>query len=176
MVNQMSSTLITERVCRVLIIEDDPDDVFLFKRALERVQRNLQLGNVQLGNVQTGNVQLAIECEHVSNGLESLLRIARADLLDNLPDVLVLDLNMPRLDGIKFLRSLRTSLTLNDLPVFVLTTSGEAAIHSEAMRAGADKVFIKPNNTDTLAEIALEIITKSKCGLIPRTAGASSGT
>jgi two-component system chemotaxis response regulator CheY len=142
----MLSCLTKENVCRVLIIEDDPDDVFLFKRALDRVQ---------------GDVERRIECEHVSNGLESLLLIAREDIIDHLPDVLVLDLNMPRLDGIRFLRSLRTSLVLNELPVFVLTTSGEPAIHAEALRAGANKVFTKPNNADKLQEIVLEIICKS---------------
>ncbi len=62
----------------------------------------------------------------------------------DLPDVLVLDLNMPRLNGIEFLRSLRNSLVLWDLPVFVLTTSGDPAIHEEALQAGADQVFAKP--------------------------------
>jgi CheY-like chemotaxis protein len=72
---------------------------------------------------------------------------------------LVLDLNMPRFDGMQFLRSLRLSLALNDLPVFVLTTSAEPALHAEARKAGADKVFVKPNDAETLLQIALEIVT-----------------
>lgn len=129
-----------------MIIEDDPDDVFLFKRALERARLVLNR---------------EIKWEHVSNGLDAILLVSQKDIIDKLPDALVLDLNMPRLDGIKFLRSLRNSLVLEDLPVFVLTTSTEAAVHAEAIRAGADKVFVKPNNTEALLEIALEIVAKS---------------
>jgi CheY-like chemotaxis protein len=96
----MSTVDTKQRTCRILIIEDDQDDVFLFKRALDRVQRILKCG---------------IETEHVDNGLDALFLVSREDLTDKLPDALVLDLNMPRLDGIKFLRSLRKSLLLKDL-------------------------------------------------------------
>lgn len=145
----MSAAETKERTCKVLIIEDDLDDVFLFRRALQRAQLILNR---------------EINCEHVSNGLDAILLVSQQDMMDRLPDVLVLDLNMPRLDGIKFLRSLRNSLVLKDLPVFVLTTSAEAAVHEEAMRAGADKVFVKPNNSDALFEIAREIVAKSTTG------------
>nr|WP_256381004.1 response regulator [Methylosinus sp. PW1] len=82
-------------------------------------------------------------------------------MTDKLPDVLVLDLNMPRLDGVKFLKSLRRSLLLKELPVFVLTTSTAPSIHEEAMRAGADKVFVKPNDAEALLAIALEIVSSA---------------
>lgn len=139
----MSVAETKERACHVLIIEDDPDDIYLFKRALEgaRVILNRE-----------------IECSQVENGLDAILLVSRQDVMDRLPDVLVLDLNMPRLDGIKFLRSLRKSLHLRDLPVYVLTTSTAASIHEEAMRAGADKVYVKPDNSDALLGIALEIV------------------
>lgn len=132
-----------ERACRVLIIEDDQDDVFLFKRALESVRSKLDR---------------EIECEEVDNGLDAIFLVSREEITDKLPDVLVLDLNMPRLDGVKFLKSLRRSLLLKDLPVYVLTTSTAPAIHEEAMRAGADKVFVKPNDAEALLAIALEIV------------------
>ncbi|MBI1868625.1 MAG: response regulator [Methylocystis sp.] len=139
----MSAAETKERACRILIIEDDQDDVFLFKRALEGARLILNR---------------EIECDQVDNGLDAILLVSRQDVMDKLPDVLVLDLNMPRLDGIKFLRSLRRSLHLKDLPVFVLTTSTATAIHEEAMRAGADKIFVKPDNADALLGIALEIV------------------
>lgn len=143
MVSPMSAVETKQALCRVLIIEDDQDDVFLFKRALGKARR-------VLGQ--------EIETEHVDNGLEALFLVSREDLTDKLPDALVLDLNMPRLDGIKFLRSLRQSLLLKDLPVFVLTTTTVTSIHEEAMQAGADKVYVKPNDVKTLEAIALEIV------------------
>jgi two-component system chemotaxis response regulator CheY len=142
----MSATETKKRACRVLLIEDDPDDVFLFTRALERVR--LAVGR-------------DIVCEQVCNGLDAIFLVSRQDLMDKLPDVLVLDLNMPRLDGIKFLRSLRQSLLLKDLRVFVLTTSTESSIHAEALQAGADKVFVKPDNAEALLAITQEIVQKS---------------
>ncbi len=131
--------------CRVVLIEDDPDDVFLFRRALEAVR-------------------LAPKCEialeHVDNGLDALYLVSNQDLTGRLPDVLVLDLNMPRLDGVKFLKTMRKSFQLREVPVFVLTTSTESAVHVEATRAGADKVFVKPDNASQLLTIAQEIVKR----------------
>lgn len=132
-----------------MIIEDDDDDVFLLKRALDRARLGLDK---------------EMEVERVDNGLDALLLISREDLIDKLPDALILDLNMPRLDGVKFLRSLRRSLMLKDLPVFVLTTTTAPLIHAEAMSAGANKVFVKPTDLNALAAIAQEIIAQAASG------------
>ena len=152
----MFSAETRDTVCKVLIIEDDPDDVFLFAKALERARLILKR---------------EIDWQHVTTGLDALLLVAQQDNMDTLPHVLVLDLNMPRFDGLQFLRSLRNSLVLKDLPVFVLTTSSEAAIHQQAMRAGADKVFVKPNDSETLLQIALEIVAGSADSPVGREAG-----
>jgi len=130
--------------CRVMIIEDDEDDVFLLKRALDRAQRCLGR---------------EVESEQVDNGLDALYLVTREDLTEKLPDAVILDLNMPQLDGIKFLRSLRQCMALRELPVFVLTTTTSLSIHEEAMRSGADRVFVKPNDAEALAKIAKEILT-----------------
>jgi two-component system, chemotaxis family, chemotaxis protein CheY len=131
------------RPCRVLIIEDDPDDVFLLKRAIDRARRLLSC---------------SVECEHVDNGLDALYLVSREDLTDRLPDALVLDLNMPRLNGIEFLHALRQSLLLKDVPVFVLTTTTADAIHAQALEAGANSIYVKPNDAEALAAIAREIL------------------
>jgi len=128
-----------------MLIEDDPDDVFLFERALDRVKAGLRQ-------------EAALE--YSADGLDATYRVAIEDLTNRLPDVLVLDLNMPRLDGVKFLRALRGTLELNKLPVFVLTTSTERPVHEEALRAGADKVFVKPDSADAMSAIAAEIVER----------------
>ncbi|HME83677.1 MAG TPA: response regulator [Roseiarcus sp.] len=133
------------RPCRIMLIEDDPDDVFLFERALDRVKAGLRQ-------------EAALE--YSADGLDATYRVAIEDLTNRLPDVLVLDLNMPRLDGVKFLRALRGTLELNKLPVFVLTTSTERPVHEEALRAGADKVFVKPDSADAMSAIAAEIVER----------------
>jgi two-component system chemotaxis response regulator CheY len=128
-----------------MLIEDDPDDVFLFERALDRVKAGLRQ---------------EVALEHAGDGLDAAYRVTIEDLTNRLPDVLVLDLNMPRLDGIKFLRALRGTMELSELPVFVLTTSTERPVHEEALRAGADKVFVKPDSADAMSAIATEIIQR----------------
>ena len=140
---QLSSVDAPKPTCSVLIVEDDQDDVFLLNRAFDDARRILRRD---------------IKTEHIENGLDALYLVSRQDLTENLPDILVLDLNMPKLDGMKFLRSLRQSLFLKDLPVFVLTTTTAKTIHEEAMRAGADRVYVKPNDAKSLLSIALEMV------------------
>jgi len=48
----------------------------------------------------------------------------------------------------------------SDLLVFVLTTSTSRPVHEEALRAGADKVFVKPDSADALTAIAREIVER----------------
>jgi two-component system chemotaxis response regulator CheY len=144
----MSWTTAKQRPCRLVVIENDEDDVFLLERALDRVRDKLKVD---------------IECKHVENGLEGLFLVSMNDLTDSLPDALVLDLNMPRLGGLDFLKTLRENFKLKDLPVFVLTTTSAKTIHEQAMQAGADKVFVKPNDADALVAIAQEIVGASCC-------------
>jgi two-component system, chemotaxis family, chemotaxis protein CheY len=128
-----------------MLIEDDPDDVFLFERALDSVKAELRQ---------------EIALERLGNGLDAAYRVSIEDLTNKLPDVLVLDLNMPRLNGVKFLHALRATLELSELPVFVLTTSTARPVHDEALLAGADKVFVKPDGAGALSAIAAEVIER----------------
>lgn len=130
-----------------MLIEDDPDDVFLFERALDSVK---------------AGTRREIAVERVGDGLDAAYRVSIEDLTNKLPDVVVLDLNMPRLNGVKFLCALRATMELSELPVFVLTTSTAKPVHEEALRAGADKVFVKPDSADALSEIAAEVV---ECGV-----------
>ncbi len=128
---------------RVMLIEDDPDDVFLFQRALQAVRL-------------TPKRDIALE--FVDNGFDALHLVSNRELQGRLPDVLVLDLNIPRLDGVKFLAIVRKYFEISDVPVFVLTTSTEIAVHQAATRAGANKVFVKPDSAAALQSIAQEIV------------------
>ena len=131
--------------CRIMLIEDDPDDVYLFQRALDQLK---------------AGIGREVVLELAGDGLDASYQISVEDLTSRLPDVLVLDLNMPRLDGVKFLHALRETFALKDLPVVVLTTSTAAPVHEEALKAGAHKVFVKPDSADALLEIVAEIIDR----------------
>jgi CheY-like chemotaxis protein len=144
MVTHMSSAETKKMSCRLLIVEDDYDDMFLLKRALDSAQRVLDQ---------------EIECEHVDNGRDAVFLVSRDDQTDKLPDALILDLNMPKLNGVEFLKSLRNSLMLKDIPVYVLTTTATPSIQDEATQAGADRIYVKPNDKRALDVIAVDIVS-----------------
>ncbi len=68
---------------------------------------------------------------------------------EHLPDIIVLDIMMPRLDGIEVLRALRQNPTLKNIPVLMLSNLSELAKQKEAMELGAKEFLIKANLTPT---------------------------
>jgi CheY-like chemotaxis protein len=133
----------TKNACAVLIVEDDRDDAYLLRRALDSAAsaRSVALG-----------------VTHAANGLDALSAVARSDVLSALPDVIVVDLNMPVVDGGRFLNALRKDFGLDATPAAVLTTSTESQVHARAVKSGADIVFSKPETQQELVEIAHRIL------------------
>ena len=126
-----------------MIVEDDHDDVFLLDRALRTASKA---------------IGVRVELSHCENGFEALSAVARGDLMASLPDVVIVDLNMPLMGGELFLRRLRGDLGLSKVFAAVLTTSNEAPIHAEAISSGANCVFVKPNSFAELLAIANKVI------------------
>ena len=99
-----------ERSPYILIVDDDEDDVFLMMSVLRRV------------GWETGE---QIECGSVDNGADALALVSLRRLLADLPVAVILDLNMPKLDGMGALKALRQALGFGELPVFVPDDNGE---------------------------------------------------
>ena len=131
---------------RILVLEDDRVAALLLKRAFNSAAKRQ-------------SADLALDSSE--NGFDAINFVARSDLLNALPDVVVVDLDMPVMDGMTFLRSLRTSFDLQDVRAIVLTSSSELAIHEAAMRAGADRVFAKPDSFGGLVAIAEQILAEA---------------
>ncbi len=91
-----------ERVLNILLVEDDEVDVMNVRRAFER-------NNVSNPLYVAGN------------GLEAL-DMLRGNEIPNERRLILLDLNMPKMNGIEFLQALRADPELASLPVVVLTT------------------------------------------------------
>jgi two-component system response regulator len=115
------------RDLRVLLVEDDEDHVFLVRRAL----RDLDSAVVRVEVAGTGE-----------EALEELRR-ARFDPASQ-PQLVLLDLRIPRVDGLEVLRRIRADASLYALPVVVLTSSERAEDREEALRAGATWYVCKP--------------------------------
>lgn len=121
--------------------EDDKDDQFLFEDTLAQVKK---------GELYT--LVFADNGEELMQTLENLPR---------LPDILFLDLNMPRKDGFECLRQLRASPRYDQLPVVMLTTTGHRSVIDEAYRLGADLYAQKPSRFEDYRSILIICLCKA---------------
>jgi CheY-like chemotaxis protein len=129
--------------CSILIVEDDPDDIFLLRRALRTAG---------------GVVGRAAQIATANNGREAMSLLGRLVARNELPRVVTVDLNMPVMNGIEFLKSVRGTPSLAGLKTVVVTTSVEREIHAEARNAGADEIFAKPQTESDFNLIAEHLL------------------
>jgi two-component system, chemotaxis family, chemotaxis protein CheY len=78
-------------------------------------------------------------------GLDCLKAMKKAD-------VVLVDWNMPEMDGLSFLRAVRADADYAGLPVMMVTTNAEMANVSEALEAGASEYIMKPFTADMIRE------------------------
>lgn len=128
----------------ILLVEDDYLDTMNAQRVLSKLNSNHVLHTAY-------------------NGKEALamLRGEGVPKLDPLPDIILLDLNMPRMNGIEFLRELRKDREFQHIKVFITTTSGEEYDRSEAKELGISGYIVKPLNFDNKGNAASGIDTFS---------------
>jgi CheY-like chemotaxis protein len=74
------------------------------------------------------------------------------------PDVMILDMMMPRLSGLEVLKAVRQDERLTDTRVIVLTA--QPATREQALRAGADIVMVKPFEPEEIANAVEEVLAK----------------
>lgn len=120
----------------ILVAEDDPDDQILLRDAFEE-----RLADCKLCFVSNG-VELMDRLKH---------RTSKADPV--LPDLLLMDLNMPLKDGRQSLREIRANPGLRDLPTVVMTTSKSDEDRSYCLSHGADAYIVKPASYTDLLDI-----------------------
>lgn len=124
----------------ILLVEDSPTDALLTKEALEysKVQNTLH---------------------HVVDGVEAMafLRQEGNYAQKSRPGLILLDLNMPRMDGLEVLREIKADEALKLIPIVILTTSKaeEDIVRSYGMHANC--YVCKPVEFDKLAEVVRNI-------------------
>jgi len=116
----------------ILLVDDDRVDVMTAKRALKDI-------NVTNPVYTAGNGEEALE----------LLRDEKTDK----PGIILLDLNMPRMNGVEFLRIIKNDASLKRIPVVVLTTSKEEEDKVESFSLGVAGYMIKPVDYIKFVEI-----------------------
>lgn len=127
----------------ILVIEDDPGDQELIRRALEHEPADIDLRIVNDG-------------EQAINYLFRRDRFA-ARMLSPRPDLILLDLNLPRLDGKQVLAKIRSSEQLRSIPVVVLTTSTHEEDITRSYELGCNSFIPKPVEIDQLIQVCIEL-------------------
>jgi chemotaxis family two-component system response regulator Rcp1 len=120
---------------RVLLAEDNPGDVLLIHEAL-----SLRFPGVEV-SVQEDGEQMMETIGLLENG--SATR----------PDIVLLDLNLPRITGDEVLQHLRRSPVCGKVPVIVITSSDSPRDRQAATRLGADRYFRKPTDYDEFMKL-----------------------
>ena len=146
---ELQSERINTRPVSILLVDDDEGDVILTTKAFEK-------GKI----ANTINV--------ASDGVEAL-QFLRGDgdlRKGNCPDLVLLDLNMPRKDGRETLEEMQQDPELRDIPVIVLTTSDADQHVVRDLGVEADFYITKPVNVNkvisvmrTLPDIAFSLVT-----------------
>ncbi len=118
-----------ETLKRILLVEDDPRDVELILDSL-------------------GEHSLSNEVVIARDGVEALDYVYRREAFAQRPEgnpvVILLDLKMPRLDGLQVLRQLKSDEHLRLVPVVILTSSRESRDLEECYKLGVNAYVVKP--------------------------------
>jgi two-component system chemotaxis response regulator CheY len=118
-----------ERRTRILVVDDASLVRLYYRRILEAA---------------------GYEIDEAINGVEALEK-----LLETAPDLLIVDINMPQMDGITFVRTLRSKeLPVSGVPVLVTSTEAGSQDMAAARGAGANFYLVKPIRQETLADYA----------------------
>lgn len=121
---------------QILLVEDDPDDVELFREALN-------------DNKVSHSIDVIMQGDEVIPHLEQS---------SSLPEIILLDLNLPKVHGKEILRVLKSGNTYKDIPVVILTTSSTKSDVDYCLMIGAEKFITKPTNTDGFDQLVTSIL------------------
>src|SRR5262245_5783352 len=126
---------------RILIVEDDPDIAELVERYLERA---------------------GFQTERAANGREALHVVAA-----RAPDLMVLDIMLPHVDGIEICRSLRAKPETSALPIIMLTARADESERIVGLELGADDYLAKPFSPGELVARVRALLRRAHRGPVP---------
>ena len=125
-----------EEIRHLCLVEDDPDDYYFFAKVLREINDNIQLTWFQTA--------------------EQLLAFLKT--ASDLPGLIVLDMNMPKMDGLACLETIKKAETLKHIRVIIFSTAGQMKTFKLAHEAGAHKYLLKPFGLDDFRKIIREML------------------
>jgi CheY-like chemotaxis protein len=131
----------------ILLVEDNAADIYLFRQALERAGLTFELTVIK-----DGDDALAFA---TSDGKRSTGRV---------PDLVVLDLNLPKVGGCEVLEALRQNADVSNLAVAVMTSSAAARDYERCAELGVARYLTKPLELEDflrIGEVVKQILLES---------------
>lgn len=121
-----------------LLIDDDLDDQEIFQLALNEVDPDIQ-------------------CAFATDGILGLRYLEQH--MSELPDFIFLDLNMPRMGGMEFLKEIKKTEELSQIPIIIYSTSSEPLFVKQTQELGASGYIVKPSTLRALIH-SLDVFVK----------------
>ena len=128
----------TEEYINICLADDDQDDRLFFTDAFDELKIKTKVSTFNDG----------VELMNYLNNADSIL-----------PNVLFLDLNMPKKNGVECLLEIKKNEKFNDIAVAIYSTSSSEEHIEETFINGANIYIKKPNDFDTLKKILSEVVT-----------------
>ena len=125
----------------ILMADDDRDDQLLFMEAIER------------------SCSGCFCVQSVNNGVELMQRLH--DPSGEVPDIIVLDINMPLKDGLAALREIRSESRYRDVFIFILSTSSRPDDVKLCKELGCDQYYTKPYHLAEYNRIVADMISRT---------------
>ncbi|MFB3766574.1 MAG: response regulator [Methanotrichaceae archaeon] len=116
---------------RIMLVEDNPEDVAFTKRVLRY-------------NKLDKDLVIAVDGKEAMNALELLAKVG------NLPNIILLDINLPDISGIELLTKIKKDMRFNHIPIIMLTGSNIDDDIQRSYDLGASTYLVKPISKDAL--------------------------
>ncbi len=126
----------SNKIYNILLVDDDPEWLEIATTALQSAGYLIYLA---------------------TEGMEGVL-----EARDKKPDLIILDISMPRLDGFEVCRKLKTDPRTENIPILMLTCRSSKGDVVEAFKAGASDYLIKPVKAPLLIQKVDSLLKKSK--------------
>lgn len=127
---------------RIMLAEDDEDDKWIFTEIMKELTADGK-----------------IHFDAVDNGLQIMQALENNP---ELPDLVILDQNMPKLNGKETLELLKKSDRFNHIPVVIYSTYNDSRLSKECVNIGAIQIITKPDTFEGFKEM-IEMLVKKYC-------------
>ena|SRR5688572_10072879 len=127
------------RVTTIMFVDDDPDDVKIFGEAVKEVDS-------------------AINFLSASSGMKALEMLSQQKTL---PDFIFLDVNMPRMNGMQFLETVKKEKKFSGIPVVMYSTTKSTEHEKHAKQLGAKYFFTKPIFFEDICNVIRTVISNN---------------